>query len=580
MTHRRSIPIPTALAIAWALFSPAAARAQQSTYVPGTSSAAATSISMPGGATLSGAGGAATLTANHSLNLDAAGGLRVAGRPLDSVPADMQEFSTQSNAILSPGASGFDQGSIDSETWIEANGQIYLFYCGWNAGETQAEIGVATGPNFQSLTKQGVVLAPGSAGAWDSGYVCGPRIFHQNGTYYLFYFGGQGTSYEAAPSSIGVATSTDLVTWTKASVNPILTPGTTGAWDAKQLFRPFAFEWQGTDYLFYNAANAAGEEQIGYATASSPTGPWTKYASNPVFSPTGSGWESSHVFDPEIFRFAGTWAMLYSGFGTGQGIGWAFSSDLNTWTRSALNPLYVEYQASAVKMEVHLLGNQWLGIFEQTSPGIFVAQGLPYPFRSSLYSAGQGAASSAHPWWVTGSDASNNYNFSEWDGTNYTSKLMVSGNGPVQMGDNAAGLMNTSVPIFELYEPGTNAYELIGQASSNNLVIGWTYNSNAANGFGLIETYANSNPLVLQSSGGKVGIGAATTPQTTLDVTGTIRANPTTFASLPSCSSTIEGAMRSVTDSTTNTWGASVAGGGADHVLAYCNSANWTVAAK
>jgi len=38
--------------------------------------------------------------------------------------------------------------------------------------------------------------------------------------------------------------------------------------------------------------------------------------------------------------------------------------------------------------------------------------------------------------------------------------------------------------------------------------------------------------------------------------------------------------MEAVTDSTTNTWGGTITGGGADHVLAYCDGTNWTVAAK
>ena len=59
-----------------------------------------------------------------------------------------------------------------------------------------------------------------------------------------------------------------------------------------------------------------------------------------------------------------------------------------------------------------------------------------------------------------------------------------------------------------------------------------------------------------------------------------IKVGATTFSSLASCSSSLEGAMRAVTDSTTSTWGATITGGGANHVLAYCDGTNWTVAAK
>jgi len=52
------------------------------------------------------------------------------------------------------------------------------------------------------------------------------------------------------------------------------------------------------------------------------------------------------------------------------------------------------------------------------------------------------------------------------------------------------------------------------------------------------------------------------------------------FASLPACAVGTEGLMRAVNDSNTNTWGATVANGGANHILAYCDGTNWTVAAK
>jgi hypothetical protein len=51
-------------------------------------------------------------------------------------------------------------------------------------------------------------------------------------------------------------------------------------------------------------------------------------------------------------------------------------------------------------------------------------------------------------------------------------------------------------------------------------------------------------------------------------------------AVLTACASAGEGALAVVTDSNTNTWGATVAGSGSNHVLAYCNGTNWTVAAK
>jgi hypothetical protein len=52
------------------------------------------------------------------------------------------------------------------------------------------------------------------------------------------------------------------------------------------------------------------------------------------------------------------------------------------------------------------------------------------------------------------------------------------------------------------------------------------------------------------------------------------------FSALPACTSGNEGTMAPVTDSTTNTWGATITGSGSDHVLAYCDGTQWSVAAK
>lgn len=41
-----------------------------------------------------------------------------------------------------------------------------------------------------------------------------------------------------------------------------------------------------------------------------------------------------------------------------------------------------------------------------------------------------------------------------------------------------------------------------------------------------------------------------------------------------------EGAIMPFTDSATSTWGATITGGGAVHVLGYYNGTNWTVAAR
>lgn len=68
---------------------------------------------------------------------------------------------------------------------------------------------------------------------------------------------------------------------------------------------------------------------------------------------------------------------------------------------------------------------------------------------------------------------------------------------------------------------------------------------------------------------------------TAIDVgANTLLLTPQTFASLPAAIAGFRGAMATVTDSTTVVWGATITGGGANAVLAFCNGAAWTVFGK
>jgi hypothetical protein len=90
--------------------------------------------------------------------------------------------------------------------------------------------------------------------------------------------------------------------------------------------------------------------------------------------------------------------------------------------------------------------------------------------------------------------------------------------------------------------------------------------------------YDNSTDMTL-SSLGWLGI-LNTQPYVPLDVNGAMRTRPVAFSSAGGCNSNTEGALEAFSDSTTATWGATIAGGGSNHVLGYCNGTNWTVAAK
>lgn len=78
--------------------------------------------------------------------------------------------------------------------------------------------------------------------------------------------------------------STDLVNWNTSSVNPAVSK-TTDAWDHGYLMHPSVIKIDATYYMYYGAKNSAGKRQIGLATSSDLLN-WTKYGSSPVLTTT------------------------------------------------------------------------------------------------------------------------------------------------------------------------------------------------------------------------------------------------------------------------------------------------------
>ncbi len=82
-------------------------------------------------------------------------------------------------------------------------------------------------------------------------------------------------------------------------------------------------------------------------------------------------------------------------------------------------------------------------------------------------------------------------------------------------------------------------------------------------------------PLGVLSSIGPTVIGTGTLGS--LNWTGILGTKAYAFSALPTCASGLEGMMAAITDSTTATWGATIAGSSTNHVMGRCNGTNWTV---
>ena len=144
---------------------------------------------------------------------------------------------------------------------------------------------------------------------------------------------------------LGLAVSHDGRTWV-IDQEPVIPHGTSGEFDSFTHQFPWLMQVNGVLYLYFAGKDGSSwaHFKIGLARSFDGGVSWEKYASNPVLDNT-SGWENSNVFEPVVFydrdetNATKRWKMWYGASSFGQGIGYAYSADGLSWTKSSANPV-------------------------------------------------------------------------------------------------------------------------------------------------------------------------------------------------------------------------------------------------
>lgn len=240
----------------------------------------------------------------------------------------------------------FNDGYSDVDFFLTKIGSTYFLYFASNReGSPNLSIYLATASSPTgpfSLYSTTPVLTHGGAGNWKSTRINAPYVVLDSGTHYMFYEG-----YNSTNAGIGYATSLDGYTWAdQCTASALLAHGASG-WDVTDRGTPSLIKNGSTYYLFFHGDNGT-DLSIGYATASSITGPYTPYGSNPVLTKGAAGtWDAGWVGKRDIFLYGSTFVMFYEGDpGPGLGVnrtqmGLATSTDLTAWTKDlAANPIF------------------------------------------------------------------------------------------------------------------------------------------------------------------------------------------------------------------------------------------------
>lgn len=244
-------------------------------------------------------------------------------------PAEAFTWEVSPAPVLRSGAPVYwDQSPQDPS--VVKDGDVYYMYYGGSIQlptESYSVIAVATSYDGRHWTKMDGfnIVMNRTPGTWDSPYGPGaPSVLKDGGVYKMWYHVAAGTVPLRA--SIGYATSTDGIQWTKHP-GPVLSPGSF-PWESNSVTHPLVIK-DGQMYRMYYVANyeypGGG---LGLAMATSADGiHWTKHPSLIYqHDPRYSGMQS-----PTVVRMLGQWHMWYS-FGSAS-IYYATSPDGISWTQ-------------------------------------------------------------------------------------------------------------------------------------------------------------------------------------------------------------------------------------------------------
>lgn len=165
----------------------------------------------------------------------------------------------------------------------------------------------------------------------------------RDGKYWTLYgcYAQQG-GYEIDPGYEGVASSDDGLSWQRAKDKYILSvhEPEVGEWEKACIYQPWLVEHEGNFFNFYNAKKMPEwVEQMGLATSENLM-EWTRHDANPIIEVTPGGYDEKFVSDGKVFWDTDHWVMFYFGVGhDGAHIMAAYSTDLTNWTTDP-KPLY------------------------------------------------------------------------------------------------------------------------------------------------------------------------------------------------------------------------------------------------
>jgi predicted GH43/DUF377 family glycosyl hydrolase len=227
---------------------------------------------------------------------------------------------------------------------VRVDGRYHMFFLGTAGQVFSAPMAIGHATSVDGITwrmdPNNPVLTPAAEGNWGVTLFISSAVIHDGTEFRMWYAGSDGRG-----SQVGYATSPDGTNWTRHRDNPVFGVGPEGSFDDTWVNPHAVIIERGKYHMWYGACGDPSlvySGSVGYATSTDGLS-WTRRAT-PVLE-AGSGWESLLIYAPKVF-FDGTWFHLWytgldgiPGWPNSSSIGYATSPDGIVWTKDPENPI-------------------------------------------------------------------------------------------------------------------------------------------------------------------------------------------------------------------------------------------------
>lgn len=258
-------------------------------------------------------------------------------------------------------ASDFDSEGVFGASVLYDGTEYKMWYNGYNTQPYymgKMEVGLATSMDGIVWQRNSSlpVLSVGASGSWDDTWAYQSSVIFEDGIYRMYY-----TGYDGSLVGIGIASSSDGITWIKEPGNPIYSASksTMPVQNPRVLHTSNGYE------MWFNSANSVSGKMELFYTSSQDGLSWNNETMLVMQPGSAGSFDSQWVWHPMILVKDGVYHMWYSGYNNNEwSVGYASDSTSiginGPDNNSTMHQLVLSMDRSSKVLSISLKENQEL----------------------------------------------------------------------------------------------------------------------------------------------------------------------------------------------------------------------------